>query len=107
MPCRSGCWLHLTMPELVVMFIVTMFLLSVPLLPGAIGIYEGGIAGAFEVLGHSRADGIAYAMTVHAAELVVVAVGFLFLAHLGIGLAGPRTPVAGRLRARHRGAGRA
>ncbi len=82
--------LHLTMPELVVMFIVTAFLISVPFLPGAVGIYEGGIAGAFEVLGHSRADGVAYAMTIHAAELVVVAVGFLFLAHLGLSLAAPR-----------------
>ena len=71
------------------MFIVTMFLISVPLLPGAIGIYEGGIAGAFEVLGHSRADGVAYAMTIHAAELVVVAAGFLFLGHLGLSVAAP------------------
>ena len=81
--------LHLTMPELVVMFIVTMFLISVPFLPGAIGIYEGGIAGAFEVLGHSRADGVAYAMTIHAAELVVVVAGFLFLGHLGLSVAAP------------------
>src|SRR5207253_9905440 len=66
------------------------FLISVPFLPGAVGIYEGGIAGAFEVLGPSHADGVAYAMTIHAAELVVVAVGFLFLAHLGLSLAAPR-----------------
>ena len=92
--------LHLTMPELAVMFMVTVFLLSVPLLPGAIGVYEGGIAGAFELLGHSRADGVAYAMTIHAAELVVVAVGFLFLGHLGMGLAGPRKPAAERTRGR-------
>ena len=88
--------LDLTLPELVVMFIATVFLFSVPLLPGAIGVYEGGIAGAFELLGHARADGVAYAMTIHAAELVVVAVGFLFLGHLGIGLAGPRKPAAAR-----------
>jgi len=107
--------LHLTLPELVVLFTVTVFLLSVPFLPGAIGIYEGGIAGAFELLGHSRADGVAYAMTIHAAELVVVAVGLLFLGHLGMDLAGLRRRAAERVRgplvqrptARRRGAGRA
>src|SRR5439155_7682445 len=103
--------LHLTMPELVVMFLVTAFLISVPLLPGAIGVYEGGLAGAFEALGHSPADGVAYAMTIHAAELVVVAVGFLFLGHLGIDLAAPRKAAAegarGPLTAPRQGAGRA
>jgi uncharacterized membrane protein YbhN (UPF0104 family) len=63
-----------------------MRLMAVPFLPGAIGAYEGGIAGAFELLGRSRADGLAYAMTVHATELVVVAAGFLVLAQLGVGL---------------------
>src|SRR5439155_27368379 len=81
---------HLPLPDLAVMFIVAAFLISVPFLPGTVGIYEGGIAGAFEVLGHSRADGVAYPMTIHAAELVVVTVGFLFLAHLGLSLAAPR-----------------
>jgi uncharacterized protein (TIRG00374 family) len=78
--------LHLTLPEIVVMFVVTVFLISIPFLPGAIGVYEGGIAGAFELVGRSRADGVAYAMSIHAAELAVVAVGFLFLGHLGIGV---------------------
>ena len=77
--------LPLTLPEIVIMFVVTVFLISIPFLPGAIGVYEGGMAGAFELLGHSRADGVAYAMAVHAAELAVVALGFFFLAQLGFG----------------------
>jgi len=75
--------LGLTLPELSVMFSITIFLMAVPFLPGAIGAYEGGIAGAFELLGRQRADGIAYAMTVHATELVVVASGVIVLAEFG------------------------
>src|SRR6185312_11895385 len=65
------------------------FLMAVPFVPGAIGAFEGGIAGAFELLGRPRADGVAYALTVHATELVVVAAGFVVLAHLGVGLFHP------------------
>jgi uncharacterized membrane protein YbhN (UPF0104 family) len=46
-------------PEVTVMFSVTIFLMAVPFLPGAVGAYEGGIAGAFELLGRSRAEGLA------------------------------------------------
>ena len=99
--------LHLTMPDLVVMFAITVLLMAVPFLPGAIGAYEGGIAGAFELLGRPKAEGLAYAMTVHATELVVVAAGFAVLAHLGAGLLGGRDPrravgMPGRARAHHR-----
>jgi uncharacterized protein (TIRG00374 family) len=96
--------LRLTLPELVVMFAITVFLMAVPFLPGAIGAYEGGIAGAFELLGRSKADGLAYAMTVHATELVVVAAGFAVLAHLGVGLVGRR---GGAVRLTRRAPGRA
>jgi len=76
----------LSMPELAVMFALTIFLMAVPFLPGAIGVYEGGIAGAFVLLGRPRAEGLAYAMAIHATELVVVAAGFIVLAQLGVGL---------------------
>jgi uncharacterized protein (TIRG00374 family) len=76
--------LHLTLPEVTMMFAVTVLLMAVPFLPGAIGAYEGGIATVFELLGHSRADGLAYALLVHASELVVVAAGLIVLAHLGV-----------------------
>src|SRR5439155_4443773 len=47
----------LTVPEVVVMFALTVLLNAVPFLPGAIGAFEGGLAAAFELLGRSRADG--------------------------------------------------
>jgi uncharacterized protein (TIRG00374 family) len=85
----------LTTPQLVVMFAITVFLMAIPFLPGAIGAYEGGIAGAFELLGRARSEGLAYAMTVHATELVVVIAGFVVLAHLGVGLVALRRQAAG------------
>ena len=60
--------LHLSAPEVVVMFAITVLLMAVPFLPGAIGAFEGGIAAAFEMIGRSKADGLAYALSVHAAE---------------------------------------
>ena len=84
--------LGLTLPELVVMFSLTIFFMVIPFVPGAIGIFEGGIAGAFSLLGHSRADGLAYAMTVHATELAVVVAGVLVVAEFGVGVVRvPRT----------------
>jgi len=77
----------LTVPQVALVFAFTLFLLAVPFLPGAVGVYEGGIAGFFHLLGHPEAAGIAYAMTVHAVELVVVLTGFVFLALLGLDLA--------------------
>lgn len=76
----------LRVPEVALMFAFTLFLLAVPFLPGAVGVYEGGIAGFFHVLGRPETAGIAYAMTVHAVELVVVLTGFVFLAMLGLDL---------------------
>jgi uncharacterized membrane protein YbhN (UPF0104 family) len=76
----------LRVPEVALMFAFTLFLLAVPFLPGAVGVYEGGIAGFFHVLGRPETAGIAYAMTVHAVELVVVLTGFVFLALLGLDL---------------------
>ena len=85
--------LHLTDAQIVVMFAITMLLMVVPFLPGAVGAFEAGIAGAFEAVGRSKADGLAYAVTIHAAEFVVVVAGLVMLAHLGIGLFG-RVPQA-------------
>jgi len=96
--------LGLTTPEVVVMFAITVFLMAVPFLPGAIGAYEGGIAGAFELIGRSKADGLAYALTVHTTELVVVAAGFIVLGHLGFGMLRherPHAPARGRTRRAH------
>jgi len=99
--------LHLTTPQVVVMFAITIFLMAVPFLPGAIGAYEGGIAGAFELVGRSRAEGIAYAVAIHASELVVVVAGFTVLAQLGIDIfRSPKVPVERPTRARRRPHGR-
>jgi glycosyltransferase 2 family protein len=87
--------LHLGAGEVAVMFAITVFLMAIPFLPGAVGAFEGGIAGAFELLGHSKADGLAYALTVHASELVVVIAGFFLLGHLGIGIVRPGACSAG------------
>jgi uncharacterized protein (TIRG00374 family) len=76
--------LGLTPTQLAVMLAITIFLMAIPFLPGALGAFEGGMAGAFELLGRDKADGVAYAMTVHATELVVVVAGVLVLVHLGI-----------------------
>jgi uncharacterized protein (TIRG00374 family) len=84
--------LRLTTPEVVVMFAITVFLMAIPLLPGAVGAFEGGIAGAFELIGRSKSDGVAYAVTVHAAELTVVIAGLVVLAHVGAGLFRAPTP---------------
>jgi len=99
--------LGLSTPEVVVMFAITVLLMAVPFLPGAIGAFEGGIAAAFEMIGRSKADGMAYALSVHAAELVVVAAGFALFGHLGVGhlLSRNRDPVSAAA-ARH-AAGRA
>jgi glycosyltransferase 2 family protein len=87
--------LHLSTAEVVVMFAITMFLMAVPFLPGAVGAFEAGIAGAFELVGRSRADGLAYALTVHAAEFAVVIAGLGVLAHLGVSFT-PRLSASAR-----------
>src|SRR5581483_278370 len=86
--------LDLSPPQLAVMLALTIFLMAIPFLPGAIGAFEGGIAGAFELLGRDKADGLAFAMTIHATELVVVVAGVLVLVHLGIRPSELRPPAA-------------
>ena len=68
---NSFLGLHLSAAEVVVVFSITMFLMGIPFLPGAIGAFEAGIAGAFDLVGRSKADGLAYALTVHAASTQV------------------------------------
>jgi uncharacterized membrane protein YbhN (UPF0104 family) len=77
-------------------FTLTIFLMALPFLPGGLGAFEGGMAGTFELLGRSRAEGLAYAVTVHASEMTVVVAGFLVLGRLGIRLTasgGGRAPL--------------
>jgi uncharacterized protein (TIRG00374 family) len=78
--------LGLSLPEIVVMFAVTVVLMAVPLLPGAVGAYESGMAAAFDLVGRPPADAVAYALAIHATELVVVATGLVLLAHVGVQL---------------------
>jgi glycosyltransferase 2 family protein len=79
--------LPLGLAQVALLVAFSLVVLALPLLPGAIGIYEGGMVGFFRLLGHPQADGLAYAMAVHGVELVVAAAGLAFLAQLGVDLA--------------------
>jgi uncharacterized protein (TIRG00374 family) len=82
-------FLHLPLgvPQVALLLAFSLVMLAIPFLPGAIGIYEGGMVGFFRLLGRPSAEGIAFAMAVHGVELVVAAAGFVFLARLGVDLA--------------------
>jgi len=90
--------LPFTAPEVALLLGFTLVILAVPFAPGALGLYEGSMVGVFALLGRTYAEGAAYAMIVHGVELVVAAIGFLFLAQLGVDLAAMRE--AGRRAAR-------
>src|SRR5262249_44937063 len=79
--------LPLGVREMALLLAFSLVVVAMPFFPGALGIYEGGMVAFFELLGRPAAEGIAYAMVVHGVELVVAAVGLVFLAHLGVGLA--------------------
>jgi len=74
-------FLHLALgvPEVALLVAFSLVLLAIPFLPGGVGVYEGGMVGFFRLLGRPAADGIAYAVIVHGTELVVAAVGVVFL----------------------------
>ena len=82
-------FLHLPLGvgQVALLLAFSLVVLAIPFLPGALGIYEGGMVGFFRLLGRPPTEGIAYAMAVHGVELVVAAVGLAFLVHLGVGLA--------------------
>jgi uncharacterized membrane protein YbhN (UPF0104 family) len=79
--------LPLGVGEIALLLAFSLVVVAIPFFPGALGIYEGGMVGFFQLLGRPAAEGIAYAMVVHGVELIVAAVGLVFLAHLGVGLA--------------------
>jgi hypothetical protein len=79
--------LALGVPEVALLQAFSLVVLALPFLPGGIGVYEGGMVGFFHFLGRPSADGIAYAMAIHAVELVVALAGLAFLAQLGLDLA--------------------
>ena len=81
-------FLHLPLgvPQVALLLAFSLVVLAIPFLPGAIGIYEGGMVGFFRLLGRPPVEGIAFAMAVHGVELVVAAAGFVFLAQLGVDL---------------------
>jgi len=76
--------LPLGVPEVALLVAVSLLVVAIPFLPGAIGVYEGGMVGSFELLGRPASEGIAYALTVHGVELVVAVVGVVFLVELGV-----------------------
>jgi hypothetical protein len=76
--------LGLDVAQVALLFAFTVVVLAIPLLPGAIGVYEGGLAGLFGLIGHPPAEGLAYAATLHAIGFIVVATGLVFLAQLGL-----------------------
>ena len=78
--------LPLGVPEVALLVAVSLLVVAIPFLPGAIGVYEGGMVGSFELLGRPASEGIAYALTVHGVELVVAVVGVVFLVDLGVDL---------------------
>jgi uncharacterized protein (TIRG00374 family) len=82
-------FLHLPfgVAEVALIFAVTLLVIGLPVSPGALGVYEGGMAGLFHMLGRSPVEGVAYAMTVHGVEIVVAGLGVFFLGQLGIDLA--------------------
>jgi len=78
--------LPLGVPEVAFLVAVSLLVVAIPFLPGAIGVYEGGMVGSVELLGRPASEGIAYALTVHGVELVVAIVGVVFLVELGVDL---------------------
>jgi len=87
-------FLHLPLgiPEVALLLAFSLVMLAIPFMPGAIGIYEGGMVGFFRLLGRPATEGIAYAVIVHGVELIVAAVGVVFLVHLGVSLAVAEDP---------------
>jgi membrane-associated protein len=86
--------LGLGVPQVALLVAFSLVVLAIPLLPGAIGVYEGGMVGFFQLLGRPSSQGIAFAMVIHGVELVVAAVGVLFLVQLGVSLAAMRRAAA-------------
>jgi uncharacterized membrane protein YbhN (UPF0104 family) len=78
--------LPLAVPQVALLVGFSLLVLAMPLLPGAIGVYEGGMVGFFRLLDRPAAEGVAFAMAVHGVELVVAATGVLFLVQLGSSL---------------------
>jgi uncharacterized membrane protein YbhN (UPF0104 family) len=76
--------LPLAVPEVALVLACSLVILAIPFLPGAIGIYEGGMVAVFGLLGRPPAEGIAFALAAHGVEVAVAAVGFVFLAQLGL-----------------------
>ena len=81
-------FLHLSIgvPEVALLVAVSLVLAAMPLLPGAIGVYEGGMVGSFQLLGRPASEGIAFALAVHGVEMVVAALGLVFLVQVGVDL---------------------
>ncbi|MCD6083757.1 flippase-like domain-containing protein, partial [Candidatus Aerophobetes bacterium] len=70
--------------QLALLFALTHLLLSLQFTPGALGIFELGEIGIFQLVGIGPDRALAFSLMVRIADLTGVAVAAIFALHLGL-----------------------
>jgi len=65
----------LPFPDLALLFVLTQIILAFQFTPGGLGIFEGGLIGAFALIGLGAPEAMAYAVTQRLTDAVIVGAG--------------------------------
>lgn len=74
---------HLSFPALALIFVLTQLVLAFQFTPGGLGIYEGGLIGAFALAGEGAPEAAAFAAVQRLADAALVGLGVALAAREG------------------------
>lgn len=75
----------LSFPEVALLFVLTQLVLALQFTPGGLGVFEGGVIGAFALIGIGGAEAMAYAAAQRIADAVLVGGGVALAIRGGAG----------------------
>jgi len=81
-----------TFSELCLIFVLTQLFAALQILPGSIGIFEGGRIGIFALVGKSAGQVTAHSLVIRASEIIIIGLAFLIALFVGIRLLPGKKP---------------
>ncbi len=80
----EGEGINLALDHLCMIYVATNFLNMFTIIPGAMGIFEGGMIGYFSATGLGEVRAVAFSLLNRIADIFILMVGTWFIIHLGL-----------------------
>jgi len=75
----------LSLPEVALLFVLTQVVLALQFTPGGLGVFEGGVVGAFALIGVGAPEAMAYAAAQRIADAILIGAGVALAVRSGAG----------------------